>query len=223
MGQRAKQLGGDHRTGAKFGGPRCSRDAIADHQLPVRALVHQHRRHPGQGFSVAGDLPLEFGWVGPVDPLVRQPERRGVNVEEHARAHRAIVPSSRAEFTCCCCTTPLMCRRPLRPMVRLCLLPPRANGRTPGTPWQDRKSPRTRGAAWRLRGSGRPAVGSGALERRRREQRAFHGWASRTISAGVMGRHCPAANSRRACATVAATRSRPRSARRRLKTATNSA
>ena len=44
-----------------------------------------------------------------------------------------------------------------------------------------------------------------------------------TNSAAVMGWHCPAANSRRACATVAATRSRPRSARRRLKRATNSA
>jgi hypothetical protein len=38
------------------------------------------------------DLPLQLGRFGPVDPLVWQSKRRGINVEEHAGAHGADYP-----------------------------------------------------------------------------------------------------------------------------------
>ena len=56
-------------------------DAVAENQFSIRATVHQYRRHPRQRSPVPGDLPLELGRVGPVDPLVWQPARRGVSVE----------------------------------------------------------------------------------------------------------------------------------------------
>ena len=58
---------------------------------------------------------------------------------------------------------------------------------------------------------------------RRTEQLSSQDDASRTKSAAVAGRHLPALNSCRASITAAAIRSRPLSARRRLKIATSSA
>ena len=94
MRQRTEQLGGNNGARAKLGRTCGTRDSVAEHQFSIRPSVNQHGRYPHKRFSMLGDLPLKFDWIGPINSLERQPESRGIDVEKRSRTHPAIIAGS---------------------------------------------------------------------------------------------------------------------------------
>src|ERR1019366_1632194 len=73
--------------GARFqlGHPRCSGDAIVDHEFSIRAAADFNRWHALHRCSVLRNLALQFVGVGTAPARGRHVQRPGIHIEEYTR------------------------------------------------------------------------------------------------------------------------------------------